>query len=147
MGVLTGFAYQTDGTVMGTYDNGSNLPLYRVPLALFKNPEGLERLGENILGVSLNSGEPVLTMAQEGGAGKIRGSSVEGSNVDIVEEFVNLIRGQRGYQANARIVTTSVPPKGPAAASAWKEGCRPACGRAKRSVLAIWASVSPRAPA
>jgi flagellar hook protein FlgE len=46
-------------------------------------------------------------MAQEGGAGKIRGSSVEGSNVDIVEEFVNLIRGQRGYQANARIVTTS----------------------------------------
>ena len=107
MGVLTGFAYQTDGTVMGTYDNGSNLPLYRVPLALFKNPEGLERLGENILGVSLNSGEPVLTMAQEGGAGKIRGSSVEGSNVDIVEEFVNLIRGQRGYQANARIVTTS----------------------------------------
>ena len=107
MGVLTGFAYQPDGTVMGVYDNGSNLPLYRVPLALFKNPEGLERLGENNLGVSLNSGEPVMTMAQEGGAGKIRGSSVEGSNVDIVEEFVNLIRGQRGYQANARIVTTS----------------------------------------
>lgn len=107
MGVLTEMAYQPDGTLTGIFDNGSSIPLYRIPVALFTNPEGLSKIGENNFVTGPNSGVPQYVLPTESGAGKITGRSVEMSNVDITEEFINLIRGQRGYQANARIVTTS----------------------------------------
>ena len=107
MGVLTDFQVQADGTVMGIYDNEEIVPFYRIPLAMFNNPGGLSKAGDNAYVVGSNSGTPQLVMPLEEGGGKILGESLEYSNVDVVEEFVNIIKGQRGYQANARMVTTS----------------------------------------
>ncbi len=107
MGVLTDYQVQPDGTVVGIYDNEETVPFYRIPLAMFTNPGGLSQSGDNVYVVGSNSGMPQLVMPLEQGGGKILGGNLEISNVDIVEEFVNIIKGQRGYQANARMVTTS----------------------------------------
>ncbi len=107
MGVLSDFQVQTDGTVVGIYDNDVTVPFYKIPLAMFNNPSGLEQAGDNVYTAGINSGNAQLVMPLEGGSGKILGQSLESSNVDIVDEFVNIIKGQRGYQANARMVTTS----------------------------------------
>ena len=107
MGVLSDFSVQADGTVVGIYDNEEIVPFYKIPLAMFTNPGGLEMAGDSVYTVGSNSGNAQLVMPMEGGSGKITGESLEGSNVDIVDEFVNIIKGQRGYQANARMVTTS----------------------------------------
>ena len=107
MGVLTDFAVAQDGTVNGIYSNGQNIPLYRVALALFANPAGLVKIGNTAFTQSNNSGIAQIGSPQEGGAGSIVGSSLEMSNVDLTEEFTKLITSQRGFQANARIITTS----------------------------------------
>lgn len=106
MGVLEDFAVGADGTVTGVYSNGKNQPIARLALALFANPQGLLKMGETVFMESPNSGVAQIVNPQEGGAGKIAGSSLEMSNVDLAEEFVSLIKGQRGFQANARVVTT-----------------------------------------
>jgi len=107
MGVLTDFAVAQDGTVNGIYSNGQNIPLYRVALALFANPAGLVKIGNTAFTQSNNSGIAQIGSPQEGGAGSIVGSSLEMSNVDLTEEFTRLIVSQRGFQANARMITTS----------------------------------------
>ncbi len=107
MGVLTDFAVAKDGTVNGIYSNGQNIPLYRVALALFSNPAGLVKIGNSAFTQSNNSGIAQIGSPQEGGAGSIVGSSLEMSNVDLTEEFTKLITSQRGFQANARMITTS----------------------------------------
>jgi flagellar hook protein FlgE len=106
MGVLEDFAVGADGIVTGVYSNGKNQPIARLALALFANPQGLLKMGETVFMESPNSGVAQIVNPQEGGAGKIAGSSLEMSNVDLAEEFVSLIKGQRGFQANARVVTT-----------------------------------------
>ena len=107
MGVLNDFAAGKDGTITGVYDNGVNMPLYRIALALFSNPTGLTKVGNTAFAVSNNSGLPQVVAAGEGGAGTIAGGTLEMGNVDLSEEFVRLIVAQRGFQANARVVTTS----------------------------------------
>lgn len=107
MGVLNDFAAGKDGTITGVYDNGVNMPLYRMALALFSNPTGLTKVGNTAFAVSNNSGLPQIVAAGEGGAGTIAGGTLEMGNVDLSEEFVRLIVAQRGFQANARVVTTS----------------------------------------
>ena len=107
MGVLTDFAVSQDGTVNGIYSNGQNIPLYRVALALFANPAGLVKNGNTAFTESNNSGIAQIGSPQEGGAGSIIGSTLERSNVDLTEEFARLIVSQRGFQANARMITTS----------------------------------------
>lgn len=107
MGVLTDFAVAQDGTVNGIYSNGQNIPMYRVALALFANPAGLVKIGDTAFRDSNNSGIPQIGSPQEDGAGSIVGSSLEMSNVDLTEEFTKLITSQRGFQANARMITTS----------------------------------------
>jgi len=106
MGVLKDFAVGADGIVTGVYSNGKNQPIARIALALFANPQGLLKMGETVFMESPNSGVAQIVNPQDGGAGKIAGSSLEMSNVDLAEEFVSLIKGQRGFQANARVVTT-----------------------------------------
>ncbi len=100
------FAVGADGTVTGVYSNGKNQPIARLALALFANPQGLLKMGETVFMESPNSGVAQIVNPQEGGAGKIAGSYLEMSNVEMVDEFVSLIKGQRGFQANARVVTT-----------------------------------------
>jgi len=107
MGVLKDYSVGADGIIRGVYDNGQTEELYTVALALFSNPSGLEKVGGGSFRSTANSGEAQILKPMEGGAGSIAGGSLEASNVDLTAEFVNLIKAQRGFQASARVITTS----------------------------------------
>ncbi|NCC96742.1 MAG: flagellar hook-basal body complex protein, partial [Synergistales bacterium] len=107
MGVLKDFSTSNDGTIVGVYDNGQNQSLYKVALAKFANPQGLLKNGGTVFSKSINSGEPSIVNAMVEGAGSIAGASLEASNIDITDEFTNLITTQRGFQASSRVITTS----------------------------------------
>ncbi len=96
------YVLSEDGIIVGVYSNGETLPMYRVALAQFTDPEELVRKGANLYA----SVKPP-TILLPGGANKIRSGMVEMSNVDIAKEFINLITAQRTYQANARIITSA----------------------------------------
>jgi len=100
------FSITSDGTIEGSFTNNQTLALGQIVLANFANPQGLLRLGENSFQTTLSSGAPAIGTAGSGGRGTITGGSLEQSNVDIATEFSNMIITQRGYQANARVVTT-----------------------------------------
>jgi flagellar hook protein FlgE len=105
MGVLQAFAFDASGTLQGVYSNGLNQPLARLALAVFANPSGLQRNGNNMWVATANSGVPRLSAPREGGAGEIIGGSLEQSNVDAATEFTELIIAQRSFQACSRIIT------------------------------------------
>ncbi|RUM32740.1 MAG: flagellar hook protein FlgE [Aquifex sp.] len=91
-----------DGVVVGVYSNGKSLPMYRLALAQFTDPEELVKKGAN-----LYASVKTPTILLPGGGNKIRSGMVEMSNVDIAKEFINLITAQRTYQANARTITVA----------------------------------------
>lgn len=97
----------TTGEVYGLYSNGMQLLLGQVAVADFVNPAGLERVGQNMYEVGLNSGEPVVGAPGTGGRGGVVGGYLEASNVDLAQEFTNMILAQRGFQASSRVITTS----------------------------------------
>ena len=74
-------------------------------VATFANESGLEELGNNYFRESANTGQRILGSGNSNGAGEVIAGSIEGSNVDTAEEFVHLIEAQRGFQANARVIT------------------------------------------
>lgn len=78
-----------------------------IQLAKFANPGGLLKTGDNMYKDSQNSGQPVIGLPGEGGTGQIRAGALEMSNVDLSNEFTEMIVAQRGFQANTRIITTS----------------------------------------
>lgn len=106
-GTLLGTSMGSDGTLSGSFSNGATIPLARLSLAVFANPEGLEKIGDSSLRQSTNSGSPTLNVSGAAGFGTVTSGSLEMSNVDLSQEFTNLIVAQRGFQANARIITTS----------------------------------------
>ena len=87
--------------------NGTTIPLAQLSVATFANPAGLEKAGASTMRQSINSGTASLNAAGQGTAGTIVAGALEMSNVDLSQEFTNLIVAQRGFQANARIITTS----------------------------------------
>lgn len=96
-----------DGTVSYTQDGGI-VPIGQIAVTRFSNPEGLTKTGSNYYQVSSNSGQPSdATVAGADGNGTIESGFVEMSNVDLSEEFTEMIIAQRGFQANSRIITTS----------------------------------------
>jgi len=105
-GTLTSFNIQADGTIQGIFSNGQTLALGQIALASFPNVQGLVRNGSNNYLASLASGAANVGAPGTGGRGNISGGSLEQSNVDIATEFANLILAERGYQANAKTVTT-----------------------------------------
>ena len=107
MGVLKNYSVAIDGVITGSYDNGINIPLYRVALATFANEQGLEKVGDTMFQATVNSGNANIDGATTNGKGKIMSQYVEMSNVDLTEEFTHLIIAQRGFQANTRVVTVS----------------------------------------
>ncbi|MBF0406806.1 MAG: flagellar hook-basal body complex protein [Candidatus Riflebacteria bacterium] len=107
MGMLESVSFESDGTIRGIYSNGQKHPIGRVALATFQNSSGLEKTGKNLYNSSPNSGTPLIGQAGSGERGTVVPSSLEMSNVDIAEEFTNLIITQRAFQANSRIITTS----------------------------------------
>jgi flagellar hook protein FlgE len=106
-GTLESFTISKDGTVLGSFSNGAKQPVAQVAMAKFTNPAGLEKAGGSEYRITANSGVAVLGTAGIGGFGSIAAGSLEMSNVDLSQEFTNLIVAQRGFQANARIITTS----------------------------------------
>lgn len=107
MGNLTAYSVGTDGTIFGVYDNGESRNLARVALANFENPSGLMQAGSSLFRVSNNSGDPRIGAPGEQGMGAVLPGSLEMSNVDLSEEFTDMIVTQRGFQANSRLITTS----------------------------------------
>jgi len=101
-GSLQTISISDKGRVVGTYSNGRTLDLAEVTLANFNGPNQLKRLDGGAFAVTDDSGPAIL-----GAPGKIVGSSLEGSNVDIADEFTKLIVTQQAYSANTRVVTTS----------------------------------------
>jgi len=106
-GTLQSVRIGTDGVILGAYNNGLVRPIAQVALASFANPEGLERVTGSNWRISTNSGLPQIGVVRTGGRGIIAPGTLEMSNVDLAEEFTNLIRSQRGFQANSRVVTSS----------------------------------------
>ncbi len=106
-GSLTSYSIGTDGTITGIYDNDETRSLARVALFTFENPAGLKQNGASLFTESSNSGLARQGAPGEGGTGAIIPGSLEMSNVDLSEEFTDMIVTQRGFQANSRIITTS----------------------------------------
>jgi flagellar hook protein FlgE len=105
-GSLQSFSIGTDGVITGLFSNGLTRPLGQIATAIIPNPNGLESVGANMWQTTDNSGVPVVGTAQTGGIGAINSGYLEQSNVDISNEFTNLIVTQRGFEANTKVVTT-----------------------------------------
>jgi flagellar hook protein FlgE len=106
-GILIGVAVDFDGTVAGLFDNGQSQPLFQLGLANFLSPTGLTRLGQNLFAESRLSGQPVISLPETGSFGSVLGNTLELSNVDLAEQFVQLIKTQQAFQASARIISTT----------------------------------------
>jgi flagellar hook protein FlgE len=107
MGTLQSFALSNDGTITGVYSNGLRQSIGQLALATFSNPGGLAKAGNSSYAPGDNSGVALIGVAGTGGRGSLSAGALEMSNVDLAEEFTNLIVAQRGFQANSRVITTS----------------------------------------
>jgi len=107
MGYLDTFKIDQQGVITGVYSNGTNRDLGQIALASFTNPGGLEKAGENTYEVSNNSGDARIGTSGLEGRGKVIAGALEMSNVDLAEQFTDMIVTQRGFQANSRTITTS----------------------------------------
>ncbi len=106
-GAVNDVTIDGSGTVMVWYSNGMMVPKGQLALASFNNAGGLGRIGDTLFTQTDNSGAPRLNSPGEGGNGSIVPNSVEMSNVDLANEFTQMVVAQRGFQANSRIITTS----------------------------------------
>ena len=106
-GSLQNFTIDRFGLITGFFTNGTTASLARIVLADFNNPSGLLRIGDNMLQESANSGSAVLGFALEGSQSQLTSGALEMSNVDLAQEFTNMIVAQRAFQANGKVVSTS----------------------------------------
>lgn len=107
VGTLASFAISDDGSVQGTFSNGQTRTLGQVAVATFANPGGLSKAGDTLFRATPNSGVVQLGQPGRGAAGSLSAGTLEMSNVELAEEFSNLILAQRGFQANSRVISTS----------------------------------------
>ena len=105
-GALSEFSIGSDGVITGSFSNGKTAILGQLALATFANVQGLVRTGNSDFSETLASGQAVVGAPGTGGRGDLEGGALELSNVDIAKEFAAMIVAQRGFQANARVVTT-----------------------------------------
>jgi flagellar hook protein FlgE len=106
-GSLVSVNFQPNGNIVGLFSNGTSENMGRVSLASFGNEDGLTRQGSNMFMQTEASGQVVIGQAESTVQGSIRSGQIEMSNVDLAAEFTNMIVTQRGFQANARSITTS----------------------------------------
>ncbi|NUP95460.1 MAG: flagellar hook-basal body complex protein [Planctomycetaceae bacterium] len=107
VGELSNMAVNSDGDIQGFYTNGQIQVLGELGIASFVNDNGLREVGDNLWAETPNSGVRTVSKGAQGKAGQVNGGALEGSNVSVAEEFVRLIEAQRGFQANARVITTT----------------------------------------
>jgi flagellar hook protein FlgE len=96
-----------DGTLYSVYENGARAAAFKIPLGTVRSPDNLIPTGGNAFQVSATSGDIVVADAMTGGLGKIRGSSLEDSTVDLGSELATMIEAQRSYTANSKVFQTS----------------------------------------
>lgn len=106
-GEPAGVVVGQDGTVTALFDNGATRPVYRVPLATFSNPSGLDARTGNVYVATEGSGAPVLGTAGEGPAGEILGGAREQSTVDVGTEMVRTILASTAYKASLATIRTA----------------------------------------
>lgn len=104
---MTSYNIGSDGTIRAIFSDGAQRELGQLAIADFNNVMGLEKVGETSFRESANSGVAQLSVAGDGRRGTLIGGALEMSNVDLSAEFTNLILAQRGFQASARVITTS----------------------------------------
>ncbi|MDH4155888.1 MAG: flagellar hook-basal body complex protein [candidate division Zixibacteria bacterium] len=107
LGILEKIAIDEAGNISGIFSNGVTRVLAQILLADFSNQAGLRKAGKSMYQPSANSGEAVEGVAGSTVAARISSGALESSAVDIAQEFTSMITAQRGFQANARIITTS----------------------------------------
>lgn len=105
-GTLTAYSIGADGTVTGTYSDGTTASLGQIALATFPNPNGLNDIGNNTYSASANSGKVAIGAPGAGGAGALEGGAVEQSNVDLAQQLTDLVDAQTNYEANTKVVST-----------------------------------------
>ena len=108
-GALTSLSYTVSdtGQIIGVYSNGLKQVLGQVAMATFKNVNGLEKTGDSMYRSTVNSGYAQVGQPGSAGMGQVISGALEMSNVDLAQEFTNLVIAQRGFQANSRVITTS----------------------------------------
>jgi flagellar hook protein FlgE len=106
-GTLQKFTISQDGSIVGSFSNGQKLTLAKIALATFNNPDGLEKIGGTSYQATANSGIAQVGTPNSGSRGQLLANSLEMSNVDLAQEFTNLIIAQRGFEANSKVITTS----------------------------------------
>jgi flagellar hook protein FlgE len=106
-GMIDNISINAEGMIMATFGAGQTVAVGQLALASFNNPKGLVKMGSNRYGESQAAGIPNVGVAGTGGRGTLIGSALEQSNVDIAQEFTQMILAQRGYQANSKTITVS----------------------------------------
>jgi flagellar hook protein FlgE len=106
VGQLSNIAIDDNGLIIASFSNGDTMNLGKVAIATFTDPTGLKQMGNGHWEATGLSGAPSLGVANEAGAGRLLTGMLEGSNVDVTEELVNLISAQRNFQANAKALDT-----------------------------------------
>ncbi|MDP1028190.1 flagellar hook protein FlgE [Sphingomonas sp. KR1UV-12] len=107
VGQLAGVTVTDGGLIQASFSNGDIVPLGKVALAKFSTPTGLRQIGNSYWSATGVSGSATLGAASADGFGSLMSGTIEGSNVDITEELVNLIAAQRNFQANAKALDTA----------------------------------------
>jgi flagellar hook protein FlgE len=105
-GQLSSITVENNGIVMARYSNGQSKPAGQIEIANFRNPQGLQPLGDNGWGRTFSSGDPILGTPGNGNLGVLQSGALEESNVDLTGELVSMITAQRAYQANAQSIKT-----------------------------------------
>ena len=107
LGILEEKMFNDAGEIIGYYTNSETRTIGKLALATFQNNQGLMKVGDTMFVETSNSGMATIGEPLSGSRGKIASSALEQSNVDLSNEFVDLIVTQRGFQANSRVITTS----------------------------------------
>ena len=106
-GRLVGVETDADGVVQARFTNGRSVALGQIAIAQFASVDGLQTLGDTAWGETFASGSALLSAAGTGGMGSIQSGALEGSNVDVTQQLVNMITAQRNFQANAKMISTA----------------------------------------
>jgi flagellar hook protein FlgE len=107
MGYLEEFKIDSSGVITGVFTSGTTRALAQVAVATFANQGGLEKAGDNTFRQSNNSGLANIGASSSADKGKIISGVLEMSNVDMAEQFTDMIVTQRGFQANSRTIQTA----------------------------------------
>ena len=101
------YSIESDGTILATYSNSHSQAVGKIALANFANSEGLEKIGSNLYTSTASSGNATICTAGESGTSSLASGELEMSNVDLAEQFTDMMISQRAYQANTKVISTA----------------------------------------